>query len=114
MKLARNEALEAPALFHRTSLNEDGDLSEAPEHPMAKFLERAELDNALNKDTATTRDPSWDEVIGAAPRVQLSKEFLERSDARLQRVAAKIRTIFGEHQEEAEQAIAIAKSMLHA
>jgi hypothetical protein len=94
------------------SLSEDGDVSEVAEHPMAKFFENAELDNALNK-RVPTRDASWDEVI-TAPRVELSKEFLDRSDARFQRVAAKIRTMFGEHGELADEAVSIAKSMLHA
>jgi hypothetical protein len=56
-------------------------------------------------------DAAWDEPIGAAARIQLSKGFLKRSDARFQSVAAKIRSIFGEHEEEAQEAIEMAKDV---
>jgi len=55
-------------------------------------------------------DPTWEEPIGA-PRVQLSKAFLERSSARFEQVTAKIRTVFGGYEEESREAIKLAKDM---
>ena len=76
-----------------------------PADPVAAFFAKAELGAYMG-------DPSWDEPIAATPQVQLSKAFRERSDARLHRVAEKIRKIFGSHAEEAEEAISIANEML--
>ena len=77
--------------------------------PIGDFLEKSDKERILAKGGP---DSGWNEVIGT-PRVQLSKEFLEGSQARLERVAVKIRAMFGEaHEEEAEEAIEIAKSML--
>jgi hypothetical protein len=55
-------------------------------HPVGAFFQKAfePLD-----------DPAWDEEIGV-PLVKLSNGFRARSDARLERVAEKIRTIFRE------------------
>jgi hypothetical protein len=79
-----------------------------PVHPVAAFFERATA-NQLAK----VADWDWDEVVTAAPRVQLSKAFLARSDARLARVAAKIRAFCGaEHEEEALAMVELAKDML--
>jgi hypothetical protein len=61
--------------------------------------------------TASSVDPAWDEPIGS-PRIQLSEDFVKRSSARLNRVAEKIRKVFGpQHTEETEEAIALAQSM---
>ena len=58
-------------------------------------------------------DPSWNEEISVAPRIELSKAFLERSDARLARAAEKIRAnpLFQGLPEELELAVSLAREM---
>jgi hypothetical protein len=84
-----------------------------PPEPVEEFLAKCADEQSLAKNANSTayRDPTWDEVIGAAARVQLSKAFLQRSNARLERVTAKIRAIFGEHEEETREAIEMAKDL---
>ena len=48
-------------------------------------------------------ESEWD--VELSPRITLSKAFLERSDRRFERVAEKIHAIFGDHQEEASEAV---------
>ena len=84
-----------------------------PVQPVEEFLAKCADEHSLaeNANSRAHRDPTWDEVIGAAARVQLSKAFLQRSNARLERVTAKIRAIFGEHEEETREAIEMAKDL---
>jgi hypothetical protein len=87
-----------------------------PVQPVEEFIAKCADEHSLTKNanSPTYCDPTWDEVIGAAMHVQLSKAFLQRSDARLQHVTAKIRAMFGEHEDEAEEAIELAKAALDA
>lgn len=73
-------------------------------HPVSEFLQKVALGQELAKSGA-----DWDEVI-TPPRIELSKAFLARSDARLEHVAAKIHKIFGDHELTGE-AIEIVKSV---
>jgi hypothetical protein len=90
------------------------DLSgDAPiDNPVGDFLAKCADELSLAKNGGAALDLSWSEEVGAAPRIKLSKSFLERSDERLHRVAEKLRTFFGvEHVKEAEEAIRLAKAM---
>jgi len=71
--------------------------------PVGSFLRKAVA--------GESPDPTWLEPIGAAPRVELSKTFLARSDARLDVVKDKLRVLFGDHAEELQEAIELAESM---
>lgn len=97
--------------------DERADTTVVPDNSVSKFQETAELAAALGG-----KDEDWklaEQFLATTPedkpvaphKSDLSKEFLERSDARLHRVAEKIRRIFGSHVEEAEEAIALAKNM---
>jgi hypothetical protein len=96
-------------LDHRGPIGDEDEL----ENPIGEFLAKCvdELSLAKNGGSATYQDPTWDESIGAPPRIELSKSFLELSDKRFERVAEKIRNFFGDHVEEAEEAITLARSL---
>src|SRR5579863_4546875 len=80
--------------------------------PIGEHLQKLRFQEVMRKDSTPEFDPAWNEPVGIAPRVELSKAFLEQSDERLARVEEKIRAFFGiEHEEEAEEAIQLAKDM---
>jgi hypothetical protein len=85
---------------------EPGDIdgAEIAEHPIETFAKAVtEIDSP---------DSDWLQEIGTALRVELSQDFLKRSDARLERIAEKVRKLFGPSHEEVQEAVLLAKSML--
>jgi hypothetical protein len=87
---------------------EPGDVDgagELPPHPVQEFLAKAAQPESV--------DPMWLQPVGTVPAVELSKSFLKRSDARLERVSQKIRAnpLFAEHTEELEEALRIAREL---
>jgi hypothetical protein len=77
--------------------------------PVGTFIARTAADH-LSKGSGW----SWDEPIGAAPRVQLSKAFFERHDARVRRFAEKVRAMFPDHEEETAEMVKLVESALAA
>ena len=65
-------------------------------------------------DAQLTKGSGPVEPIGAAPRVQLSKAFLERSQGRLERFAMKANSLFPGHPEEIQQMTEILESVFEA
>jgi hypothetical protein len=86
---------------------EDTADAEMPD-PTGEFFEKARLEQ-MRKGSGD--DPDWDEVLGLPRRVQLSKGFLERSDQRFALVTEKLRKVFGDHPEEFEEAVSVARAM---
>ena len=84
-----------------------------PEHPVEQFLAKCADEQSLAKNggLAAYLDPTWNTPIGAAPRFEFSKGFLERSDRRFQAVTQKIRAMFPGHDEEVQEMIDVAKAM---
>jgi len=78
-------------------------------HPMQRFVEGLQSDAALGKGTGVA-DAAWDSELTASPRT-FSKAFEQRSDARLEKVFAKVRTMFAGHPEEMQEAIEIVRGI---
>jgi hypothetical protein len=82
---------------------------EDPQSPVAKAFQHAALNHALGK--APLED--WNEEIGAAaPAPTRAKDFLKSSDARFEKVSAKIRELFGaQNMEVCEEMIEAARKL---
>jgi hypothetical protein len=59
--------------------------------PVGQVIEGIQMEKGAGPDA------SWDEPIGTRPPVQLSKEFLARSDARVAELAKLVSKISGDH-----------------
>jgi hypothetical protein len=81
------------------------------DNPIGEFIAKCVDEHSLAKNGGV--DASWNEEIGTPPHIELSKAFLERSDARIARVAEKIRAnpLFQGHPEELELAVSLAREM---
>jgi hypothetical protein len=97
-------------LDHREPLLlvDDGSTSE---NPVAEFLSKVEDEQSLLKNGGSVLDSTWSEELGTPPRIELSDDFLKRSDARMLRVTEQLRKLFGNHEELLTEAISLAEKL---
>jgi hypothetical protein len=75
---------------------------------LEQILGIADVEVLESEPFAKNAPSDWDEELGA-PRVELSKNFLARSDARLERVNEQIRKLFHGHYAEMAEALQLVK-----
>jgi hypothetical protein len=76
--------------------------------PITQFLSKAA--RGLLAKSAGVADANWDEPL--AKTVELSPEFIERSNQRFEKMSAAIDKVFANHPAERKEAIEVAKRAL--
>jgi len=76
--------------------------------PIGQFLEKAEL-NMLKGAAVGIQETSWDTPLTKA--LELSPEFIQRSNQRFEKACSVIQRVFGSDPEIAEEAIKVTRQM---
>jgi hypothetical protein len=87
------------------------DCESETENPTGEFLAKVADELSLAKNGGRVLDPSWSEELGTPPRIELSDDFLKRSDARMLRVTAQLRKFFGDREDLLTEAVALAETL---
>ena len=82
----------------------DGDVAD----PTEQFFRKAELGTLAKRESVS--DANWDDPL--VKTFELSPEFLERSNRRLQKMRAAVEKLFVGHPQECQQAIELARQSL--